>query len=162
MKEATQTLKSLYIDHVDVHTGEGVALKLIAPRWPTIIVDFMRITEEDTIPEEIAEKYGFSTSEGVVLATKNKIFKEWMNLFKQTVQSRYLHLTQLSEARKKSITEYRRMVRPYVLRHRMINEFGESPVGRGILKSFFMVETFNPGRLDGHGRVLALETVHSS
>ena len=135
-KRHNQTLKSLFIDHVDVHTGEGVALKLIAPRWPTIIVDFMRLDDNDLDPNKIAEKYQFSQSEGVVLSTKNKIYQQWKKRFKETVMSRYHHLKELVASRKKSIKEYRRMVRPFVLRHKMIHEFGETEDGASILNSF--------------------------
>jgi len=131
-----QTLKSVFIDQVDVHSGEGVALKLIASRWPTIIVDFMRISDEDEDPAKIAVKYQFSEAEGVVLATKNKIFKQWRDLFKEAVTSRYQHLRELVGARKRSIDEYRNMVKPYIMRHKMIKELGESKSGRGLLKTF--------------------------
>lgn len=136
IQKNNQTLKSLFIDQVDVHSGEGVALKLIASRWPTIIVDFMRIGDSDTDPKKLAAKYGFSEAEGVVLATKNKIFLQWRDLFKEAVMSRYQHLRELVGARSRSIDEYRNMVKPYIMRHKMIREFGETVEGRGILKSF--------------------------
>lgn len=136
VRRNNQTLKSIFIDQVDVHTGEGVALKLIASRWPTIIVDFMKIKDDDEDPRKIANDYGFSEAEGVVLATKNKIFKQWRDLFKEAVMSRYKHLKELVSARERSIDEYRNMVKPYVLRHKMIREFGDSTSGRAVLKSF--------------------------
>lgn len=136
VKRNNQTLKSIFIDQVDVHTGEGVALKLIASRWPTIIVDFMRIKDEDEDPKKIANDYGFSEAEGVVLATKNKIYKQWRDLFKEAVMSRYQHLREMVGARKRSIDEYRNMVKPYIMRFKMIKEFGETQEGRGILQSF--------------------------
>lgn len=136
VRRNSQTLKSIFIDQVDVHTGEGVALKLIASRWPTIIVDFMRISDDDEDPKKTASKYQFSEAEGVVLTTKNKIFKQWRALFKEAVMSRYQHLKELVTARNRSITEYRNMVKPYILRHRMIKEFGETAEGRGVLQSF--------------------------
>ncbi len=136
VRRNNQTLKSIFIDQVDVHSGEGVALKLIASRWPTIIVDFMRIKDEDEDPAKIAKEYGFSEAEGVVLATKNKIFKQWRDLFREAVMSRYQHLKELVNARGRSITEYRNMVKPYIMRHKMIRELGETKEGRGVLQSF--------------------------
>jgi hypothetical protein len=131
MAEGNQTLKSLFIDQVDVHTGEGVALKLIAPRWPTIIVDFMRLKDEDTDFKKIAKDYQISEAEGVVLATKNKLFLEWRDrMFKPTVMERYQTLKGLLEARRKSIDEYRTMLKPTITRYKMINDSLESPKGR--------------------------------
>jgi hypothetical protein len=132
VKEGNQTLKSIFIDQVDVHTGEGIALKLIAPRWPTIIVDFMKLKDEDTIPEKIAKEYKISEAEAVVLATKNKLFIEWRDqLFKPTVIERYKRLRGLAEARKKSIEEYKNALKPTIARFKMINDALEYPAGRG-------------------------------
>jgi hypothetical protein len=96
----------------------------------------MRISDEDDDPVKIAEKYGFSEAEGVVLATKNKLYKEWRSLFKETVMSRYQHLKELVNARKRSIDEYRNMVKPYIMRHKMIKEMGETASGRSVLQGF--------------------------
>lgn len=140
LTEGNQTLKSIFIDQVDVHTGEGVALKLIAPKWPTIIVDFMRLRDEDTDPKKIAEKYGVSEAEGVVLATKNKLFVEWRDrMFKPTVVERYKRLKSLAEARKKSIEEYKNMVRPTIARYKMIVDSLENPGLRGAIKTSILM-----------------------
>ncbi len=125
-----QTFRSIFIDQVDVFTGEGVALKLIAPRWPTIIVDFMRLDEDDTDQKKISKRYEVTEAEGVVLATKNKLFLQWKDMFKQTVKERYENLKRLAEARKKSIEEYREMVKPYISRYRTIREMTETAEGR--------------------------------
>ncbi|MEM7821298.1 MAG: hypothetical protein QXX38_00550 [Candidatus Aenigmatarchaeota archaeon] len=130
-----QSLKSVFIDMVDVHTGEGIALKLIAPRWPTIISDFMKLTDKDIDPKEIATKYKVSEAEGVVLATKNKLFLEWIKMFRETVEDRYKRIKGLMEARKKSIDEYKTMLKPYITRYRAIRELGETPQGRRTLEA---------------------------
>ncbi len=134
LAKTEQTLKAIFIDQVDVHTGEGIALKLIAPRWPTIIADFMRLKDEDTEPKAIAKKYKVSEAEGVVLATKNKLYQKWKEMFKETVTGRYERIKGLVEARKKSVDEYRNMLRPYVTRYRSIREFGETSEGRKLLE----------------------------
>lgn len=134
IKKGEQTLKAIFIDQVDVHTGEGIALKLIAPRWPTIIADFMKLKDEDTDPKNIAKTYKVSEAEGVVLATKNKLYMEWRGMFKETVTGRYERIKGLVNARKKSIQEYRNMLRPYVTRFRSIRELGETPEGRRVLE----------------------------
>ncbi|HKZ45143.1 MAG TPA: hypothetical protein VJ343_00385, partial [archaeon] len=132
--EGTQTLKAVFIDQVDVHTGEGIAMKMIAPRWPTIIADFMKLTEKDIDQKKISERYQVSEAEGVVLATKNKLFLEWFNTFKATVLDRYERIKGLMEARKKSIEEYKNILKPYITRYRYLRELGESPEGRRLLE----------------------------
>jgi len=121
--EGEQSLKSIFIDQVDVHTGEMIALKMIAPRWPTIIADFMRMKDEDTDPKKIAKDYNVSEAEGVVLATKNKLYKEWRDeLFKKAVEERFKGLVRAVEARKKSLDEYKDMLKPTLTRFKLINE----------------------------------------
>jgi len=129
LMKGEQSLKSLFIDQVDVHTGEGIALKLIAPRWPTIIADFMKLEDDDTnhkkIMENFDKKFGYKISEpqAVVLATKNKLYKEWRDrLFRPTVQERYRSLLEVYEARKKSIAEYKEMLKPTLARAKMITD----------------------------------------
>lgn len=134
LKEKLQTLRSIFIDQVDVHTGEGVALKLIAARWPTVIVDFMRLKESDTDQKKISSDYNVTEAEGVVLATKNKLFAEWKKMFRTTVEERFGRLNQLTMARKKSVDEYRQMVKPYITRFRGIRELGETSEGREMLR----------------------------
>ena len=122
-KKGDQLLRSIFIDQVDVHTGEGVSLRSIAPRWPTIIADFMRLEDEDVDPKKIAEKYDISEAEGVVLATKNKLYLEWRdNLFRKAVEDRFENLVRMVEARKKSFEEYKNMLRPTLARYYSIKE----------------------------------------
>jgi len=122
--KANQSLKAVFIDQVDVHTGETVALKNIAPRWPTIISDFMRMRDEFTDPKKISKEYGVSEAEGVVLATKNKLFNEWASTFGKVVDDRYERLLGMAKARKFSIDEYKRMLRPYIDRYMSIHDVG--------------------------------------
>lgn len=139
--EGEQSLKAIFIDQVDVHTGEGVALKLIAPRWPTIIADFMKLEASDTDPKKIAEKLKVSEAEGVVLATKNKLYEQWKTLFKETVTGRYSRIMGLMKSRKKSIDEYRNMLKPYITRYRSIHELGSTEAGRRILEKTSWIGT---------------------
>lgn len=138
-KEGDQTLKSVFIDQVDVHTGEGIALKLIASRWPTIIADFMRLTDEEIDTKKIAEKLKVSEAEAVVLATKNKLYLEWRDkLFRPTVEERYKTLFGLVEARRTSVKEYKEMLKPTIIRYRMITDSLSKPeLAAGLYKSFF-------------------------
>jgi len=134
VKEGEQSLKAIFIDEVDVHTGEGIALKLIAPRWPTIIADFMEMDDGDRDPKSIAKNHNVSEAEGVVLATKNKLYIEWKRIFRQTVLDRFNRLFAMSKARKNSIDEYKNMLKPYITRYKSITELGSSQWGRGFLR----------------------------
>lgn len=139
IKKGDQTLKSIFIDQVDVHTGEMIALKLIAPRWPTIIADFMQLTDEDIEPKKIKEKLKVSEAEGVVLATKNKLYQEWRDkLFRPTVEERYRTLFGSVEARKTSVREYKENLKPTIVRFKLITDALSKPLGPGdARKSFF-------------------------
>jgi hypothetical protein len=46
IKEANHTFRAMFVDQVDVHTGDGISLRSIAPRWPTIIADFMKMKDD--------------------------------------------------------------------------------------------------------------------
>ncbi|MBU5537139.1 MAG: hypothetical protein QW818_03405 [Candidatus Aenigmatarchaeota archaeon] len=139
IKEGMQTLRSVFIDQVDAYTGEGISLRTITSRWPTIIVDFMRLDDKDVDQKKIAEKYGISEAEASVLATKNKLFIEWRDvLFKPTLIQRYQHILRLAEARKTSIREYTEMLKPVIARYKIINDALSSAGGRiGAWRGFF-------------------------
>ncbi|MBI2542649.1 MAG: hypothetical protein HYW24_00465 [Candidatus Aenigmarchaeota archaeon] len=141
-KEGLQLLRSVFIDQVDAHTGEGIALRTITQRWPTIIVDFMRLDDSDTDQRKLAERYHITEAEGAVLSTKNKLFIEWRdNLFKPTLSDRYKQILRLVEARKTSIEQYTEMLKPVIGRYKLINDALEKPEGR----TFGLTTFFQPG-----------------
>jgi hypothetical protein len=135
---AIQSLRSIFIDQVDIHTdlpNTPIALRSIASRWPTIISDFMKLDKE-TLPEEI--KLDVSYAEKVVLATKNKLFLSWLEMFENTVKERYQRLKEAVIARENSVKEYKEMLKPTIARYKMINDMLSSAGGRReILTSFF-------------------------
>ncbi|MGC9200719.1 MAG: hypothetical protein ACP5F8_02030 [Candidatus Aenigmatarchaeota archaeon] len=134
---AIQTLRSIFIDQVDVHTdlpNTPIALRSIVSRWPTIISDFMKLNEE-TRPEDI--KLDVSFAEKVVLATKNKLFLQWKKMFEETVIDRYKRLKELAIAREKSVREYKEMLKPTIARYKMINDMLSSPGGRAVMTRLF-------------------------
>jgi hypothetical protein len=122
--QGEQALKAIFIDQVDAHTdlpNQPIALRSIVSRWPTIISDFMKLSDEDVDPRKIKEKYNVSEAEGVVLATKNKLYKEWRDeLFKKAVEERFKSLLAMVEARKKSYEEYKEMIKPTLRRYKSI------------------------------------------
>lgn len=134
------SLKVMFIDYVDVHTdlpGQPISLRTSAVRWPTIIADFIKLKDEDVDPDQIAKKLNISKAEAVILTTKNKLYKQWKELFGKTAKERYELLKGLVEGRKKTIKEYREWLKPYISRFKMTRLGGERPLVRaGTLKSF--------------------------
>ncbi|NOZ81912.1 MAG: hypothetical protein GXO63_02060 [Candidatus Micrarchaeota archaeon] len=136
-----RVLRSIFIDQVDVHTdlpNSPTALKSIVSRWPTIIADFMKLTDEDTDPDKIAEKLNVSKAEATILSVKNRLYLEWKHKFGKTVEERYKNLQALVNSRKKSVEEYKKWIRPYLTRFKMM-KFGEETPGfaKNLFKSFF-------------------------
>jgi hypothetical protein len=116
------SLKAMFIDQVDVHTdlpGQPMSLRSAAVRWPTIIADFMKLTDKDIQPDDIAKKFDISKAEAVILATKNRLYQKWKDMFGKAVRERYQLLLGLVKSRKKSIDEYRRWLKPYIARFKM-------------------------------------------
>ena len=133
-------LKSMFVDQVDVHTdmpGQPLSMRAIAPRWPTIIADFLSLTDDDTDVEKVSKNKNISRAEAVILVTKNKLYKEWKTLFLDAAKTRYKTIRGLVEGRRKSIQEYRNWLKPYIARFRMTRLGGERPEIRAeSLKSF--------------------------
>jgi len=135
-------LRSIFIDQVDIHTGEGSSLRSIAPRWPTIIYDFMRVGNE-TDPDKIAEKLNIAKAEAVILASKNRLFLEWKEIFGKEAKERYERLKSLLRSKKKLLEEYKNWLKPYVARYKMIKLVSGSPGGRSY-------KAFTPFETSGH------------
>ena len=128
------SLRAMFVDQVDIHTdvpGQPVSMRSIAPRWPTIIADFMRLKDEEDIGE-IQKKLDISKAEAVILVTKNKLYKKWKVNFKKVAMDRYEMLKGMVESRRKSIKEYKEWLKPYIARFKMTRIGGERP---GIRKS---------------------------
>ncbi len=114
-------LRSIFIDQVDAHTGEGIAMRNIVSRWPTLITDFMRMDEETDV-EKLCETLDVSRAEAVVLSSKNRLFQEWKKLFEPELKSRYRKIRELVASRDASINNYRDWVKPLIRRHKMLAE----------------------------------------
>ncbi len=122
-------LRAVFIDQVDAHTGEGIAIRSIVQRWPTLIVDFMKLSDDDTDVDKIKTKLGVSKAEAVVLSTKNRIFLEWKKLFEPEIKARYERIEELVRSRQESVKSYRDWLKPIIARHKMLEE-GLSTAGR--------------------------------
>lgn len=147
-KKDVHSLKAMFIDQVDVNLPEGVSLRSIAPRWPTIIADFMELNDEDDTVDMITKKLGTSKAEAVVLATKVRLFKRWKDFFSDQVKQRYKHILERLYGRKASIEEYRNWIRPLIRRILQIREVDDKtlamnkniPVGIGMPVAFQYIE----------------------
>jgi hypothetical protein len=139
-KKDEHVLKAMFVDQVDVFTdlpGQPISMRSIAPKWPTIIADFMSLNDDDTDTDKIKTKLSISKAEAVILATKNRLYKEWKDMFKDVAKERYGLIMGLVKSRKKSIEEYREWLKPYIARFKMTKLGGEREFGRtGALKSF--------------------------
>ena len=118
-------LRSLFVDRVDAYTGEGYSLITMTKRWPTIITDFIRMDTELNDIKKIMRELDVSQAEATVLKTKNELYIEWKRLFRPVVMERYARIKTMVDARKKSIDEYKRWLKPYVTRHKMMEEMPE-------------------------------------
>ncbi len=146
-KEDEHVLRSLFIDRVDAHTGEPFSLISMAKRWPTIITDFIRMGSREYKGKEwknikeIMDALDVPSAEATVLKTKNELFKEWKRLFLPEVKNRLARIKALMDARKRSIEEYRKWLRPYVARHKMMKDALEGAPASN-LTSPFVVPAF--------------------
>ncbi len=120
------SLKAMFIDQVDIHTGEGVSLRSSAARWPTIIADFMKLRDEWVEPDKIAKELNISKAEGVILATKNRLFNKWKETFREVSIERYNNLKALIKSREKTVQEYRNWLKPYIARFKAMKLGHES------------------------------------
>ena len=151
------SLKAMFIDLVDVNLPEGVSLRSIAPRWPTIIADFQELTDEYDEVDKITKKIEVSKAEGVVLATKVRLYKKWKQFFIGEVKERYKRILERLYGRKASIEEYRNWLRPLIRRVQMMREVDDSyflmeknaPMGAGMPLSFQYIEWWAWTKLEG-------------
>lgn len=124
------SLKAVFIDQVDMHTGDGISMRSIVSRWPTLITDFMRMGDDDMEPDKVMDKLQVSKAEAVVLVTKNRLYQEWKTLFGPEIKSRYMRISELVRSRLHSVEQYKEWLKPFIARHRLIEEGMAKPEGR--------------------------------
>jgi len=131
------SLKSMFIDQVDIHTGVLSIGEMTRNRWPTMTADFHRLNDDDKDWNEIGKKYKVSRAEAIILATKNRLFVQWKKTFGDVAKERYQTIKGLLESRRKSIDEYRNWLKPYIARFKMTKLGGERErIRTTTLKSF--------------------------
>ncbi len=151
------SLKAMFIDLVDVNLPEGVSMRSIAPRWPTIIADFQELSDEEDEVEKIKKKIDVSKAEAVILATKIRLYKKWKKFFIGEVKERYKRIIERLEGRKASIEEYRNWLRPLIRRVQMMREVDDHtlsthmnfPMGAGMPLSLQYMEWWGWTKLEG-------------
>ncbi len=121
-REDEHVLRSLFVDRVDSFTGEGYSMITMTRRWPTIITDFIRMKEEWYDKNQIRRELDVSDAEATVLKTKNQLFRQWKDQFFPEVKARLARIETMMKARKKSVDEYKRWLKPYIARYRMMKE----------------------------------------
>ena len=151
-KVDSHSLKAVFVDQVDMHTGEGISMRSIVSRWPTLITDFMRMQDKELKPEDIMKELNVSKAEAVVLITKNKLYQEWKKLFLAQLRDRYTRIEDLVRSRKSSIENYREWLKPAIARHDLLNEGLSSSGGRSIFKT-------NPIWATGHALSFSIVTM---
>lgn len=121
-KKDEHSMRAVFIDMVDAHTGEGISIRSIVQRWPTLIVDFQKLGDEDIEPDKIKDKLDVSKAEAVVLSTKNRLYVQWKRLFEPEIKARYERIHELVKSREESVKAYREWLKPLVARHKMLEE----------------------------------------
>ena len=116
------SLRAMFIDKVDIHTGERISMVTMAGRWPTIISDFQQMNKKDIDTNKVKEKMSVSKAEAVVLVTKNKLYINWSKMFLETAKQRYKSVKSLIISMEKTIDEYRGWLKPYITRFKMIEQ----------------------------------------
>jgi len=121
-RELETHLRNIFIDQVDVHTGDYSIVNMARTRWTTFIADFLALDEEKT-PEDVLKKLpNITTAEAVQLAKKNSLYLFWREEFKRVVREREAELRKLLAMRKVSIDKYKEMLRPLIARYLTIKE----------------------------------------
>ncbi len=139
-------LRSLFVDRVDAHTGEGYSMITMAKRWPTIITDFLRMgqkkyADKEWTVDEIRKELDISQAEATVLMTKQRLYGNWKEMFRPSVTERYARIKAMAEARRNSIESYKEWLRPYVTRHKQMKESFQG-TGTGVVNNAYMIPAF--------------------
>ncbi|MEM5821326.1 MAG: hypothetical protein QXP34_03330 [Candidatus Aenigmatarchaeota archaeon] len=121
-RELEITLRNIYIDQVDVYTGDFSIANMARTRWTTFIADFLSLEDEKT-PEDVLKKLpNITMAEAIQLAKKNSLFLYWLDEFRKVVFEREAELRKLLIMRKNSIENYKNMLRPLIARYLAIKE----------------------------------------
>ncbi|MEM0481150.1 MAG: hypothetical protein QXQ14_03160 [Candidatus Aenigmatarchaeota archaeon] len=122
LKSLDNMLRNVFIDQVDVHTGDFSLINLARTRWTTIIADFLELDEEVDAKDVMKKIPNITTAEAIVLAKKNALYLEWRKTFETAIEERMRNVKTLLEMRKFSIESYKEMARPNIKKWLMYRE----------------------------------------
>ncbi|OYT57225.1 MAG: hypothetical protein B6U68_02165 [Candidatus Aenigmarchaeota archaeon ex4484_14] len=123
------SLKSIFVDQVDFNaggTGQGagrlsMSFMQQANILPAIVSHFYMMESLDDL-----EKHEYLSTlprvEKLMLKTKRINYEEWKKLFCREVRERYQNLLALIRSRRMSIDQYREWLKPYIAKHKLLNE----------------------------------------
>jgi len=138
-KLADRFLKMIFVEQVDYHvgsTGHGpgrfsMAFMRNNNLMPTIVDDFLEIEKLEDIDEILYKQKKISGAERNILITKFKAFQEWLNLFKEAVETRLKRLEELKRSREKTLEEFKEWVKPHIIRLKALSMKEELSTGLG-------------------------------
>ncbi len=138
------SLKAIFIDQVDFHAGSSgqgagrLSMSFMQQQniMPTIVQDFFEMDGLDNLEKNPRLK-NLPTVEKNMLKTKWIAYEEWKKLFGNEIKKRFKNIYRLVQSRRQSVEKYRDWLKPYVARHKILEEGFESPGERmGTLTSF--------------------------
>lgn len=139
------SLKAVFIDMVDYHSGEGTPgrLSMVALQmnniFPTIIQDFYQMkSSEDTETNPRLNK--LANVEKDMLKTKWNAYVQWKEEFGSVVRERYEKLKQLIESKTTMIEKSREWIKPYIARYNLLKEGMSNP----LVRAHALVSEFQP------------------
>lgn len=123
------SLKTLFVDQIDFYAGGAtqgagrlsMAFMRNANIMPTIVQDFMSMQSLDDLDKD---KYlsNLPKVEKDMLKVKWKSYKQWKEMFGREVKERYKSLLNLVRSRRMSVEEYKNWLKPYIAKHKIIEE----------------------------------------
>lgn len=137
-KKSQMRLKAVFVDEVDHHTGGSrdggpgrlsMAFMRNNNIMPTIVDDFMELNSDEDLEKEPRLK-NLPTVEKRMLKAKYKAYEDWLKLFRSTIKTRMERMEQLKRSRDKTLDEYREWLKPYIVRHKFIEEMYQSKGNR--------------------------------
>ncbi len=148
-KSGEHSLKALFMDQVDYHvgsTGQGpgrMSMSFMQQQniMPTIVQDFFEMNSTDDLDKAPRLK-SLPVVEKNMLRTKWNAYHEWKKLFGSEIMRRFKNIFRLVKSREASVESYREWLKPYIVRHKLLEEGFSSdsvaPYGgrRGMTTSF--------------------------
>ena len=124
------SMKTIFVDQVDFYAGgaaEGagrLSMSFMQQKniMPTIVQDFYEMESEDSLKKD-EHLSSLPKVEKNMLKTKWRAYSEWRNkLFGQEVKGRYVRLSELVKSRETSVEQYREWLKPYIAKHKLLEE----------------------------------------